>query len=112
VTVRMGAMDPSAQGVIRDVTRPGVAAFGIAVATLTTPFVIGRVVDTSPMWIFLVGSALGISGILLGARVVRAPKGSPGRGMGWTAIVIGSIGIGFCLFAWAAVSIVLNDTTL
>ena len=73
---------------------------------------VGRVVDTSPIWIFLVGSALGIAGILLGVPVVRAPKGSPGRGMGWTAIVIGSIGIGFCLFAWAVVSIGLNDTTL
>ena len=73
---------------------------------------IGQVVDTSPMWIFFVGSALGIASIILGVRVVNAPGRLPGRGMGWAGIVVAPVGILFCLFAWAAISIVLNDTTL
>ena len=84
----------------------------IGLLALLSPFVTARIFEYSPLYVFVVGVILCIASFWLAALAVRAPGGSRGRGTAAAGIVLAILGFGFCLFAWTAISIVLNDTTL
>ena len=84
----------------------------IGLLALLSPFVTARIFEDSPLYVFVVGVLLCIGSFWLATLAVRAPGGSRGRGTAAAGIVLAILGFGFCLFAWTAISIVLNDTTL
>ena len=85
------------------------AAGGI---TVLSPFVTGRIFESSPVWIFVTGVILGSAGLWLGVRAVKTPKGSRGRRTGTAGIVLAIVGIVFCTFGAIVQSILNSDTAL
>jgi hypothetical protein len=90
----------------------GAGSLVIGLLTLMSPFVTAQIFEYSPLWIFIVGVILGIASFWLAALTVRAPGGSPGRGMAAGGIILAILGIAFSLFVWAVGSMVLNDAPL
>ena len=80
--------------------------------TVLSPVVTGRLFESSPVWIFVVGVILGSVSLWLGVRAVKVPKGSRGRGTGTAGIVLAIIGILFCTFGAIVQSILNSDTAL
>ena len=60
----------------------------------------------------MVGVIVSIVSFRLAGLAVRAPGGSPGRGMAAWGIVLSILGLAFCLFVWGMSSILPNDTIL
>ena len=71
----------------------GIAAFLFALASVFSPFVTSGALDLSPGWVFLVGAGLAVVAIWQGIRAATAVRGTPGRGMGITGIVLGVLGL-------------------
>ena len=80
--------------------------------TVLSPVVTGRLFESSPVWIFVVGVALGSAALWLSVRAVKAPKGSRGRGAGTAGIVLAIIGILFCTLVAIVRSTLNADTAL
>jgi len=95
-----------------DRTGSGVLALSFALASILSPFVTASIFEHSPGWIFPVGAALAGVAIWLGIRAAMAERGTPGRGLGITGIVLGVFGIGWTAFIAIVGMIVESDTTL
>lgn len=105
-------MKPPSPSDLHDARISGDLSLVIGALALVSAFFTARLLESSPVWIFVVGLVLGTVCFWLAARAMKAPGGSRGRGTAAAGIVLSIIGIAFSAFGAAITSILNSDTPL